>query len=116
MILSGLPVIIRTLAPAASACLARLVLEPSVNTTLVANRSGTCSARRVVASEIVATGCAVARLLQQPDKLMAKLSLSVDDQNSCHAKPTSCTARPFQDCGDLASCLSLPNRTSNEGR
>ena len=43
-------------------------------------------------------GCAVACLLEQPDKLMAKLSLSVDDQDTCHTTLTSCTARSFQDC------------------
>jgi len=52
-------------------------------------------------------GCAVACLFEQPDKLMAKLSLSVDDQDSCHVKPTFCTARPFQDCDHRASCWSF---------
>jgi hypothetical protein len=27
-------------------------------------------------------------LLEQPNKLMAKLSLTVDDQDTCHVKPT----------------------------
>src|SRR6516164_270924 len=33
-------------------------------------------------------GCAMACSLEQPDKLMAKLSLTVDDQDTCHVKPT----------------------------
>src|SRR6516164_10138649 len=53
-------------------------------------------------------GCTVTCLLQQPNKRIAKLGLSVDDQDTCHVKPTFCTARPFQDCDDRASCLPLP--------
>ena len=52
--------------------------------------------------------CAMACLLEQPNKLMAKLTLSIDDQDTCHVKPTFCTARPFQDRADRGSRLSSP--------
>jgi len=58
-ILSGLPVIMRVFAPALAACLTRLVLEPSVSTTSVASKSGTSTARVLMASAMVATAVAL---------------------------------------------------------
>ncbi len=55
---SGLPVIIRVFAPIVAACRTTLVLEPSINTTSVARRSGMPASRMLVASEIVATAVA----------------------------------------------------------
>ena len=44
-------------------------------------------------------------LLEQPNKLMMKLGLSVDDQDMRHVKPTFCAAQRFQDCGRTYSLL-----------
>jgi hypothetical protein len=52
----------------------------------------------------------VARLLKQPNKPLAELSLGVDNQDISHIKLTFCLPRPFQDCTATALCTGLAER------
>ena len=85
MIRSRFPVIMSVLTPAAVASCTRLALDPSIKTTSVASKSGTLARRRLRASE---TGGdrnrAVVGLLNQPNELMAKFKLAIDNQDVGH--------------------------------
>jgi hypothetical protein len=55
----------------------------------------------------------VARLLKQADKPMAKITLSLDDEDTCHIQPTTYTAGPFQDFDRRWWLLSFPDTGSD---
>jgi hypothetical protein len=59
-------------------------------------------------------GYRVTRLLKQPNKLMTKLDLSVDDQNMCYTALTVYMLGSSKTVADHHLGLSSPNDTSND--